>query len=136
MIRRPPRSTRTDTLFPYTTLFRSPIRLRLGSAERVVLPVPERPNSPCAEPMPELLTPPNGRLPCAKCMTTWLMQVPPADVHLSMRWMLLSFLLQMYKASGLGWSLIAPIGPEERRVETVCERQCRCRLSQYNKRNT
>src|SRR3546814_6447869 len=31
MIRRPPRSTRTDTLFPYTTLFRSrrgvPVRL-------------------------------------------------------------------------------------------------------------
>src|SRR3546814_18748408 len=24
MIRRPPRSTRTDTLFPYTTLFRTP----------------------------------------------------------------------------------------------------------------
>src|SRR3546814_4450955 len=24
MIRRPPRATRTDTLFPYTTLFRSP----------------------------------------------------------------------------------------------------------------
>src|SRR3546814_15358071 len=28
MIRRPPRSTRTDTLFPYTTLFRSPSLLR------------------------------------------------------------------------------------------------------------
>src|SRR3546814_19464474 len=28
MIRRPPRSTRTDTLFPYTTLFRSMLRLR------------------------------------------------------------------------------------------------------------
>src|SRR3546814_10582641 len=28
MIRRPPRSTRTDTLFPYTTLFRSPILTR------------------------------------------------------------------------------------------------------------
>src|SRR3546814_12775217 len=28
MIRRPPRSTRTDTLFPYTTLFRSPQRLQ------------------------------------------------------------------------------------------------------------
>src|SRR3546814_9997484 len=27
MIRRPPRSTRTDTLFPYTTLFRSTIGL-------------------------------------------------------------------------------------------------------------
>src|SRR3546814_13269349 len=31
MIRRPPRSTRTDTLFPYTTLFRSPrARRRTG----------------------------------------------------------------------------------------------------------
>src|SRR3546814_7457780 len=27
MIRRPPRATRTDTLFPYTTLFRSAIRV-------------------------------------------------------------------------------------------------------------
>src|SRR3546814_10574909 len=27
MIRRPPRSTRTDTLFPYTTLFRSSLRI-------------------------------------------------------------------------------------------------------------
>src|SRR3546814_3935661 len=31
MLRRPPRSTRTDTLFPYTTLFRSP----LGAADAV-----------------------------------------------------------------------------------------------------
>src|SRR3546814_13651371 len=44
MIRRPPRSTRTDTLFPYTTLFRSdPLSehflgaLRKGIA-RIVLP--------------------------------------------------------------------------------------------------
>src|SRR3546814_5516459 len=28
MIRRPPRSTRTDTLFPYTTLFRSDVAVR------------------------------------------------------------------------------------------------------------
>src|SRR3546814_11085266 len=28
MIRRPPRSTRTDTLFPYTTLFRSNLKIR------------------------------------------------------------------------------------------------------------
>src|SRR3546814_9186832 len=28
MIRRPPRSTRTDTLFPYTTLFRSVVQLQ------------------------------------------------------------------------------------------------------------
>src|SRR3546814_13137157 len=38
MIRRPPRSTRTDTLFPYTTLFRSPLRdplLQLAGPDRV-----------------------------------------------------------------------------------------------------
>src|SRR3546814_15909615 len=33
MIRRPPRSTRTDTLFPYTTLFRSNFRLDLRPSE-------------------------------------------------------------------------------------------------------
>src|SRR3546814_19037979 len=31
MIRRPPRSTRTDTLFPYTTLFRSDDNLIVGT---------------------------------------------------------------------------------------------------------
>src|SRR3546814_2345873 len=31
MIRRPPRSTRTDTLFPYTTLFRSKGSALIGS---------------------------------------------------------------------------------------------------------
>src|SRR3546814_1314576 len=31
MIRRPPRSTRTDTLFPYTTLFRSWLSAGLAS---------------------------------------------------------------------------------------------------------
>src|SRR3546814_7014358 len=32
MIRRPPRSTRTDTLFPYTTLFRSLVDCRCVAA--------------------------------------------------------------------------------------------------------
>src|SRR3546814_1912097 len=36
MSRRPPRSTRTDTLLPYTTLFRSPV-----SAAELGLPEPE-----------------------------------------------------------------------------------------------
>src|SRR3546814_3665419 len=34
MIRRPPRSTRTDTLFPYTTLFRSRRRHRARRLDR------------------------------------------------------------------------------------------------------
>src|SRR3546814_10779446 len=33
MIRRPPRSTRTDTLFPYTTLFRACADARLGERD-------------------------------------------------------------------------------------------------------
>src|SRR3546814_12087073 len=43
-IRRPPRSTRTDTLFPYTTLFRSPrhvvyrIHRAAGRRRRLVWP--------------------------------------------------------------------------------------------------
>src|SRR3546814_6558864 len=36
MIRRPPRSTRTDTLFPYTTLFRSVTLYRQGGVNFIV----------------------------------------------------------------------------------------------------
>src|SRR3546814_3277779 len=36
MIRRPPRSTRTDTLFPYTTLFRSAPAKRYGINQKTV----------------------------------------------------------------------------------------------------
>src|SRR3546814_6308041 len=66
MIRRPPRSTRTDTLFPYTTLFRSllarPRRCPLGSHRRRQPPLrvgrlrrlrhagrPHRPHDPAAD---------------------------------------------------------------------------------------
>src|SRR3546814_19654496 len=44
MIRRPPRSTRTDTLFPYTTLFRSAVRDRTRRSE---WQAPQGP-SPCS----------------------------------------------------------------------------------------
>src|SRR3546814_2451713 len=39
MIRRPPRSTRTDTLFPYTTLFRS-VRCRGRARKRFCASAP------------------------------------------------------------------------------------------------
>src|SRR3546814_2995414 len=42
MIRRPPRSTRTDTLFPYTTLFRSGLDdQRPGDGDALSLPARE-----------------------------------------------------------------------------------------------
>src|SRR3546814_9125056 len=53
MIRRPPRSTRTDTLFPYTTLFRSAessVKVDPSIADvQVVLPAPE-PNGEWSQP--------------------------------------------------------------------------------------
>src|SRR3546814_2177215 len=44
-IRRPPRSTRTDTLFPYTTLFRSNLagpHVRAWKARAPMLPIDQR----------------------------------------------------------------------------------------------
>src|SRR3546814_7350534 len=50
MIRRPPRSTRTDTLFPYTTLFRSPSpRFETESAVRPAQPGAGKLDFGCAE---------------------------------------------------------------------------------------
>src|SRR3546814_15317087 len=49
MIRRPPRSTRTDTLFPYTTLFRSP-RQWLPARGNLQPPPHRRTRQPALEP--------------------------------------------------------------------------------------
>src|SRR3546814_5098618 len=74
MIRRPPRSTRTDTLFPYTTLFRSP---GLDQASDHLLPGGRlrnnRRGSRCAVSSPRANCPlvsfiiPNPRRRCACC---------------------------------------------------------------------
>src|SRR3546814_5754348 len=57
MIRRPPRSTRTDTLFPYTTLVRSPPG--------------ERPGRSDAFPSRWGTTPPDRRRPCRHSRWHW-----------------------------------------------------------------
>src|SRR3546814_5005968 len=54
MIRRPPRSTRTDTLFPYSTLFRSQRRarhqiVRRPAAHRLRTGLTDRPAAKCGE---------------------------------------------------------------------------------------
>src|SRR3546814_7570390 len=49
MIRRPPRSTRTDTLFPYTTLFRSGRRQGRGAPRLRGLPELAQAVRPCAD---------------------------------------------------------------------------------------
>src|SRR3546814_14325396 len=70
MIRRPPRSTRTDTLFPYTTLFRS-LRRRQGVVEvwlhRQRSPPPENaPPRPRRVPRPPKSRPRRPRKPDRK----------------------------------------------------------------------
>src|SRR3546814_1393276 len=53
MIRRPPRSTRTDTLCPYTTLFRSVLRIfRAGAFEVGVVQPQQEPAAALARPQP------------------------------------------------------------------------------------
>src|SRR3546814_4265664 len=57
MIRRPPRSTRTDTLFPYTTLFRSPWSRPSAIRTRTPTPWPPVPTTywrrpACTRPWP------------------------------------------------------------------------------------
>src|SRR3546814_8618259 len=50
MIRRPPRSTRTDTRFPYTTLFRSTAPFRSTTSRlsrRVASSIPWKQRNPC-----------------------------------------------------------------------------------------
>src|SRR3546814_6846294 len=56
-IRRPPRSTRTDTLFPYTTLFRS--------RPRPASPAPDRPPDHAPAPAPQGKRGWVSTLPCA-----------------------------------------------------------------------
>src|SRR3546814_7282251 len=69
MIRRPPRSTRTDPLFPYTTLFRSPHRRkRHGHATR-------RRSTP-PRPREKLRLPPLGPPGSCRCPA-----VPPQSPH-------------------------------------------------------
>src|SRR3546814_19631656 len=55
MIRRPPRSTRTDTLFPYTTLFRSP-------KSRKTLPLPSTMSKSSSSFIQSLLQPDQTRM--------------------------------------------------------------------------
>src|SRR3546814_3711003 len=81
MIRRPPRSTRTDTLFPYTTLFRSTAlpysdgeertALRQAQGERTIgifFALAVRPASPASLPTPPP-SQPAAVSPARRCST-------------------------------------------------------------------
>src|SRR3546814_16226974 len=108
MIRRPPRSTRTDTLFPYTTLFRSRDNFALSMSSPVNVAL---------RPLPVTLMP---------IMSVVLLRLIPADADRSKK--------QFEEDRGFGdLEADVPIPPsaearsEERRVGQECVGTCRSR---------
>src|SRR3546814_15273529 len=122
MIRRPPRSTRTDTLFPYTTLFRS------------------RSGLPCQRPGPLCDWPEPG---CGWRLER-VVAVPQSDVALEGRprrpciAILLGASLSDQNLERIGIPYLSPhadivvFRSEERRVGKECVSTCRSRCSPYH----
>src|SRR3546814_11389768 len=119
MIRRPPRSTRTDTLFPYTTLFLSLLRFETGQLHSH--PVCSWICSPGSK-TPEEANWARQRLRPKKILTIlvdpWLKLRLPGGPSAS-RWQLDQL------------SRIAALRSEERRVGKECVSTCRSRWSPF-----
>src|SRR3546814_16639156 len=128
MIRRPPRSTRTDTLFPYTTLFRSGVGrpLALVSAVRDILPVQP---AFALTPWPLVTSAAYGLL------IAFIFIMPPL-AHARTLPAAALFRETVDRRRGIDRvSMIAVARSEERRVGKECVRRCRSRGSPdlYNK---
>src|SRR3546814_11546595 len=108
MIRRPPRSTRTDTLFPYTTLFRS-----------VALPFPNRTVARIDYDEDEDEIDGDGRPDWRRRLLTWTL----AAIGLGLGF-LIPYTLYLN-------SQVSERRSEERRVGKECVRPCRSRWSPY-----
>src|SRR3546814_20808013 len=113
MRRRPPRSTRTDTLFPYATLFRSihPGKDNLEAARK------------CVNQM--LAADPNSADALAAAVFVNY-GLSAADPKHSKKWR--DIALQQAKQA----VLLDPYRSDERRVGKECVRTCRSRWSAYN----
>src|SRR3546814_12390516 len=122
MIRRPPRSTRTDTLFPYTTLFRSgnAVPTASGCQTAMRLNVPQT----------AAVHPDTRRLDFVRqvaalfdnfCQSATTMKCSPEKFHFhSMPWSLKESVVERHF-----------LRSEERRVGKECVSTCRSRWSQY-----
>src|SRR3546814_11301386 len=107
MIRRPPRSTRTDTLFPYTTLFRSRDAARPAEGEDVL---------DFFEGVVDRTVSALGAIDMTATFPTWLGRRPGAWVARRMA----------HETAIHRWDAARS---EERRVGKACVRTCRSRLS-------
>src|SRR3546814_11676992 len=109
MIRRPPRSTRTDTLFPYTTLFRSQSNL-VGTR----LTLPEPPDKPAAAALPTTVE------------TTLPLGAGDIEVAFGKR------LALRARSAGERTGVRVVLRSDERRVGTACVSTVRSRWEPYH----
>src|SRR3546814_13673932 len=122
MIRRPPRSTRTDTLFPYTTLFRSANPKRRSIMHIVGHTCPFRPQQQHVI----LLE-----------YSVWQAHIPPAGEQHEPMAPLLHFLIERAEIRapfylGRGCIIHCRTRSEERRVGKECVSTCSSRWSPYH----
>src|SRR3546814_16996162 len=133
MIRRPPRSTRTDTLFPYTTLFRSLTKTsRLAPIPDVDSGaiIPEPPPLTLALPATILLGHPNVVAAEREAAARWAeIGVARADrlPRIDLVGLLTGNWIRM-----MGSTTSFDTRSEERRVGTECVSTGRSRWSQYH----
>src|SRR3546814_14784183 len=111
MIRRPPRSTRTDTLFPYTTLFRS--FYLIGRKGRPVI----------NRTFPGMIV--------AQFDTTGVKEPGYAQAEEIARELTDMYLNGKFDVAHLFFSQFKSARSEERRVGKECVRTCRSRWSPY-----
>src|SRR3546814_14724867 len=121
MIRRPPRSTRTDTLFPYTTLFRSPSATGLRRSFRKCLHTDDLPTG--------------KQHPMQLKRIYWIVTALLALMYLAGGAYYLSDMAgvqAIYPTLGYPPYLVPILRTEERRVGKECVSTCRSRWSPYH----
>src|SRR3546814_19153953 len=112
MIRRPPRSTRTDTLFPYTTLFRS--RVGIANAAQRLRDYPH-----------ELSGGMNQRAMIAMALAgepdLLIADEPTTGLDATVQAQILALLQEIRRATGMAMVLIShDLGVVAENVERVC----------------
>src|SRR3546814_11575200 len=127
MIRRPPRSTRTDTLFPYTTLFRSSRRVSPRQRRRGVRPSFAR----------SLILVAAGGFVGTLAVLQMAGAPPAAFADLSARTAAVDPLSARFGlcSAGGGRDCVVDGRSEARRVGQACVSQCRSRLWPYHYKN-
>src|SRR3546814_14416824 len=123
MLRRPPRSTRTDTLFPYTTLFRSQLLDRATRPDwldlvRLILSELPRDEELGALLQRAALDPIEAELRAVFGDWIWLADGSTADPHDLAR-LFMDLIVGVHRS-------------EERRVGKECVSTCRSRWSPYH----